>query len=594
MAGSKRRRSSRNSKKKNDTKDNVVDIVEALHRGKRHRAHVLEVETGDDTKMYYVHYEGWNSRYDEWLPEDKVFPLDDKSKVVLEPADTPAKSENTRATKADTAIEKENKATVKEEMDDSGVKEQKKESTDQEMSYEQMRLENIRRNQEMLAKLNLQAHAASLKPKGKKKIVRRSSKKASIKREPSRRSLRVQGLTADGEKLPDNFRALPKGAYKPERVHEEASMEISASNKDFLKQLTENKTKDGEETAEVGVSTLKYAERLAMLQVDEQSVEKLTPKRVYSAALHPSTDTIMGAVGDKIGNLALWKVGSSKKEAGVVSFHPHANVVSGLMFGATNPNKLYSCSYDGRIRMLDLQKQAFDEIYQTNEDRFYVMDFIKNSENFYISSSEGFVRKIDPRAKKVVEEFALHDNKIFTVSVNQENPYELCTASLDRTMRLWDARKIGKGKPKPIHEMVHGLSVTGASYSPDGKYIVSCCNDHYLRVWNTAKLTAKSSDEDGPVPDSRVRHNNKTGRWLTKFRCYWDPKQQGAFTIGSMERPRCIEVFGVNEDASSTSLIMRLRDDNVASVQSINVPHPKLDVILSANSSGRGVMWTKA
>jgi len=126
----------------------------------------------------------------------------------------------------------------------------------------------------------------------------------------------------------------------------------------------------------------------------------------------------------------------------------------------------------------------------------------------------------DPREKKS-EEYALHDNKIFTLSFNQAKPHEFCTASLDRTVRIWDSRKLTEKRTKPVFQMVHGLCVTGARYSPDGKletdvtcacfsfvfqhfnmlflpelaprsrYLVSCNNDCLLRIWNTATIKNK-------------------------------------------------------------------------------------------------------
>jgi hypothetical protein len=47
-----------------------------------------------------------------------------------------------------------------------------------------------------------------------------------------------------------------------------------------------------------------------------------------------------------------------------------------------------------------------------------------------------------------------------------------------------------------------------------------------------------------------LAHNNNTGRWLTNFKAYFDPKADTCFYTGAMTRPRSIDVF----DASSPRL----------------------------------------
>mmetsp|Transcript_19703 Transcript_19703/g.29423 ORF Transcript_19703/g.29423 Transcript_19703/m.29423 type:complete len:589 (-) Transcript_19703:262-2028(-) len=501
-------------------------------------------------------------------PEDNK---DDKDSVVK----SEVKPENETANKRTRAQKRKTHPTDGDESEKSNKRK----------SYEEIRLENIRRNQEMLASLELEGF--SLPTQKKNKIIKKSSKPNVGRRLPSRRSKRVQGLDADGKKLPDNWKALPKSGYKPTKVEEEANMEVSASNKEFLETLKSNTKVKSEDKPEMHVSTIKYAERLSSLEVNSAGVEKITKERIYSLAVHPSTSNIIVAAGDKAGNLGLWKLGTNGTEGMNSSFHPHRNVIAGVLFDKVDPNRLYTSGYDGGIRMLDLNKQKFSEVITETEDSFYEMDAEKGSKAILVSSLCGYVRRLDTRAKSFVDTWELHQNKIFTVRHNPTNPFELCTASLDRTMRIWDTRKI---KKKPVYEMVHGLCVTAASFSPDGKYLVSCCNDNLLRIWTTADLKSGPKDEDGPSPSSQIRHDNRTGRWLTKFKPEWDPKQANAFVSGSMSRPRCIEVFGVNNKGKG-SMIMRLCDDYVGSVQSLNVFHPSLDIIVSANSSGRCHAW---
>jgi len=79
------------------------------------------------------------------------------------------------------------------------------------------------------------------------------------------------------------------------------------------------------------------------------------------------------------------------------------------------------------------------------------------------------------------------------------------------------------------------------------------------------------------------RHNNNTGRWLTRFRAVWDPKQEQCFVVGSMARPRQVEVF------QDTGVLLHAfcSPECLGSVCSINAFHPTRNVLVGGNSSGR-------
>lgn len=89
--------------------------------------------------------------------------------------------------------------------------------------------------------------------------------------------------------------------------------------------------------------------------------------------------------------------------------------------------------------------------------------------------------------------------------------------------------------------------------------------------------------KDKLKPATRVKHDNMTGRWLTTFNANWHPSLD-MFVVGSMQKPRMIEVFdGYGK---------KMRDfhgDALTAVASRCCFHPSTDkvVIVGGNSSGR-------
>ena len=65
-----------------------------------------------------------------------------------------------------------------------------------------------------------------------------------------------------------------------------------------------------------------------------------------------------------------------------------------------------------------------------------------------------------------------------------------CQASLDRSVRLWDARNLGAGSGpdgiggmKHVTELPHFRSVNSAHFSPTGEWMATVCQDDKIRLY---------------------------------------------------------------------------------------------------------------
>jgi hypothetical protein len=88
-------------------------------------------------------------------------------------------------------------------------------------------------------------------------------------------------------------------------------------------------------------------------------------------------------------------------------------------------------------------------------------------------------------------------------------------------------------------------------------------------------------------PTTRFYHDNRTGRWLSTFMASYHPSLD-IFCVGSMHKPRCIEVFD-NSTSKCISLVKSVTGDRLTAVNSRCCFHPRTDQIIIAggNSSGR-------
>uniref|UniRef100_A0A8C8A696 WD repeat-containing protein 76 n=1 Tax=Otus sunia TaxID=257818 RepID=A0A8C8A696_9STRI len=314
---------------------------------------------------------------------------------------------------------------------------------------------------------------------------------------------------------------------------------------------------------------------LTNMVLSEENVRKVVKYRVCSMAIHPSESVLFVAAGDKSGQIGLWNV----SEEGAHVFVPHSDLVSCMHFSPFNPAHLLSLSND-TLRCGDVTRAVFDEICRS-EDSLSSFDFLEdNASTAIVGHWGGNVAIVDRRTPGTSSELSadIGFKRTRTVHVHPVNKqYFVAAGSVD--VCIYDVRRLKSHGNKPVSSLKgHTKSVASAYFSPvTGSRVVTVCADDKLRVYDTSSLSSTAAVL------STVSHNNNTGRWLTRFQAIWDPKREDCFVVGSMARPRQIEVFqDTGELLHSFSNL-----DCLGSVCSINVVHPSRNILVGGNSSGR-------
>ena len=159
----------------------------------------------------------------------------------------------------------------------------------------------------------------------------------------------------------------------------------------------------------------------------------------------------------------------------------------------------------------------------------------------------------------------------------------MATAGLAGAVQLWDVRNISSKKaPKPLAWQFAGKSVNSAYFSPNGSKIVTTTQADTLDILEDSHLKSGLFQ-----PVKRVRHDNHTGRWLSTFMAHWHPANfsgQEMFVVGSLQKPRTIEVF-----SGEGNVLSNIRGDALTAVASRCCFHPNANklIVVGGNSSGR-------
>ncbi|XP_074467734.1 WD repeat-containing protein 76 [Sebastes fasciatus] len=504
-----------------------------------------------------------------------------------EPAKTPNKKRKT--TTHNDKNSQNNRKDIKKDPDvgNSDVEEHTSDEHGGLSSYELERLENIRQNQAFLSSINLLQAREELKqltrPKPSQRGLMRSQ--AAVKEAlPARKSLRLQNKEADVLTLPPepNGRLImleewrlkkPPGPLPMDPVNMEEGSKLPSQ---LLELCSENST----EERKMELDLKEYRSALKSMRITEDRVAKVVKDRIFSAAFHPSTSSLLMATGDKGGKVGLWKLGGDWGDDGVLLFEPHTRPVSAMAFSKADPTHLLSLSYDGSLRCMDVEKAVFDDVYGI-EDGLKTFDFLSDDcLTLVVGNWFGEVAIVDRRTPGNSHE-SLHSMDPKTLRCVSVHPLQkqYFAVAENKVVNIYDSRCLKTTKSEAVsHLHGHCLSISSAYFSPrTGNRVLATCMDNHIRIYDTSEMTTQS-----PLLTS-IKHDMFTGRWLTKLSAVWDPKQEDCFAVGSMSRPRRVEVFHEGGRPQHTFT----DDENLNTVLSVTAFHPTRNVLLGGNASGR-------
>ncbi|XP_057705504.1 WD repeat-containing protein 76-like isoform X2 [Corythoichthys intestinalis] len=455
-------------------------------------------------------------------------------------------------------------------------------------AYELERLENIKQNQAFLSSINLPQAFHDLKQSSaKRQLPQKGLKRSSpVVKEvlPPRKSLRLQNKSPLPSSFPELMKIeIPEQAYSQPKKSagqipmEPMNMDEGSKLPPQLIQLF-SEVSSQERGVELGLQ--EYISTLKKMTISEDKIAKVVKKRIYSAAFHPASTSLLMAAGDKFGNVGLWSLGSNWGDDGVLLFEPHTRAIGCLAFSRTHPAQLLSLSYDGSLRCTDVEKGVFDDVYDI-EDGLKTFDFLTGDySTLVVGNWFGGIAIVDRRTPgNSHESFYSLDCKVLRcVSVHPCQRQYFAVAE-SREVNIYDTRCLKKTRCQPVSQLRgHSLSIPSCYFSPcTGNRVVTSCMDNNIRIFDTSALTAEV-----PLLTS-IHHNMRTGRWLSKLSAVWDPKREDCLLVGSMEKRRQVMVF----HETGRPLHKFVDGEHLNTVLSVTAFHPARNAILGGNASGR-------
>ncbi|PYH46816.1 WD domain protein [Aspergillus saccharolyticus JOP 1030-1] len=383
---------------------------------------------------------------------------------------------------------------------------------------------------------------------------------------------------------------------------------------------------------------------------------KLTPERIYTMAFHPTETKPLVFAGDKLGHLGILDASQERTsmikaeessdeneddedpDPSLTTLKPHTRTISSIYIHPSTPTRVYTASYDSSIRATDLEKSTSVEQYApestTDDVPISGLDMAADDPHvLYWTTLDGEFGRYDTRLARSkpqsVTTWRLAEKKIGGFSLYPARPHYFATASLDRSMRLWDLRMLqgpvktpptpsGRSTRRqqqqqqqdevnnednnnddetqtwtPIGEHYSRLSVSHAAFNSAGQIATSSYDDT-IKIYDLSGPKGINSwtkghtlSEDELKPQTVVRHNCQTGRWVTILRPQWQQNPQShiqRFCIGNMNR--FVDVYSASGDQ-----LAQLGGEGITAVPAVAVFHRSKNWVAGGTASGKICLW---
>ena len=142
---------------------------------------------------------------------------------------------------------------------------------------------------------------------------------------------------------------------------------------------------------------------------------------------------------------------------------------------------IYGGTDDGRLIRWNLDTKDETVLFRSDKNTISGISINSNGSRIAFVDKNGSLRILDTRTNTVIKTLVAHSVRIMDVRFSPDDR-QIATASLDNTVKIWDANNLNN---RPIVINKHKTWVLSVAFSADGKYLVSGDEDGNIYYWPT-------------------------------------------------------------------------------------------------------------
>ncbi|XP_068219809.1 DNA damage-binding protein 2-like [Palaemon carinicauda] len=234
-------------------------------------------------------------------------------------------------------------------------------------------------------------------------------------------------------------------------------------------------------------------------------------RRVTVLEWHPKSMNIV-AIGAKSGDIVLWDYENEKNLAYIHGTGANGSIQA-MKFDSTSSNLAYTASVNGTVACHDFSGIAEEQIFLNTWDlnHWYTSLDLLDKHTFMVGDNKGVATILTTDGKEIWKG-KLHKQKITHLECCPSNSNYIISASVDRTMKVWDIRNM-KSEKNYLYSLEHTAPINSAYFSSSGRCVLTTDQKKELRVYAGPSFSLMQI----------IAHPHRHFQHLTPIKAIWHP-----------------------------------------------------------------------
>ncbi|XP_069683718.1 DNA damage-binding protein 2-like [Periplaneta americana] len=236
-------------------------------------------------------------------------------------------------------------------------------------------------------------------------------------------------------------------------------------------------------------------------------------RRITFIEWHPKHPETL-AVASKGGDILLWNYGTTIYQQLMIRGKGAGGSVQAIKFHPQKQMEIYTTAIDGTVCTWNYLNKTCKIFLETNNyDKWYTsLDVCFSDKHFVAGDNTGQLTMLSLDGEKMFKA-RLHKSKITHAEYNPRETWLLTTASVDRTVKMWDIRFL-KGRDSVLTVLHHDQAVNSAYFSlRDSSRLLTTDQHSQLRVYRAPLWHLETV----------IQHPHRQFQHLTPIKATWHP-----------------------------------------------------------------------